>query len=311
MSFLLYVVTYASMLIFLAACIARIFQYSRVPMHLRWELYPVPHEKPSRVTHGGSYFESINWWTEPSDFSLLGELKFMVLEILFLKSLWEHNRKLWFRSFPFHIGLYLLIATLVLLALGAVLSIFVPASMNGLIGVTLKWLYMVAGTAGLILSILGALGLLIRRLADPELKIYTTKGDIFNLLFFIVTLGVLAAGYLLRPVSAPDMLDIVKGLLTLDTSFEIPGLIAAGLFLTALLIAYIPMTHMSHFIAKYYTYHSVRWDDASNRRGGKMEARIAECLAYRPTWAAEHMKADGKNTWAHIAASNPTSEAKK
>ena len=41
--------------------------------------------------------------------------------------------------------------------------------------------------------------------------------------------------------------------------------------LSALLAAYIPFTHMSHFVGKYFTYHAVRWDDAANRRGGAIE----------------------------------------
>ena len=107
------------------------------------------------------------------------------------------------------------------------------------------------------------------------------------------------------------MLAIIVGLLTWNTALEIPGLLAAGLFLTSLLVAYIPLTHMSHFIAKYFTYHAVRWDDAPNRRGGKLEARLAEYLTYRPTWAAAHMGADGKKTWAQIATTNPAQEGKK
>jgi nitrate reductase gamma subunit len=83
------------------------------------------------------------------------------------------------------------------------------------------------------------------------------------------------------------------------------------LFLAALLIAYIPLTHMSHFIAKYFTYHSVRWDDAANPRGGKLEARLAEYLTYRPTRSAPHVGADGVRTWAQVAASKPASETKK
>ena len=41
-----------------------------------------------------------------------------------MKGLCEFNRKLWFGSFPFHFGLYLLIGTLALLMLGAVLSYY-------------------------------------------------------------------------------------------------------------------------------------------------------------------------------------------
>lgn len=298
-------------MIFLIACVFRILQYSRTPIHLRWELYPVPHEEPERAAHGGSYFETVDWWTHKSHFSLWGELKVLLPEVIFLKGLWEFNRKLWLRSFPFHFGLYLLIMSVTLLALGGLLSIFAPVLMTGLFGISLRWLYEIAGISGLLLSMLGAMGLLRRRLTDPQLKIYTTPGDIFNLLFFIISFGVFSAGCLLRPHHSPDLLSLSKGLLSFDTSLEIPGLLTVGVLLIGVLAAYVPMTHMSHFIAKYFTYHSVRWDDAVNRRGGSLEARLAECLAYRPTWAAAHMRADGKKTWAEIASINPAQSDKK
>ena len=71
----------------------------------------MPHETPERATHGGSYFEASEWWRTPRHVSLAGEWKFMIPEILLLRGLREYNRPLWFRSFPFHFGLYLLAGT--------------------------------------------------------------------------------------------------------------------------------------------------------------------------------------------------------
>ena len=84
MTVFLYGLTYASVLTFIGACVVRILRYARAPLHLRWELYPVPHEEPKRVEHGGSYFETLDWWTKPTHFNLLGELRFMAVEMLFL-----------------------------------------------------------------------------------------------------------------------------------------------------------------------------------------------------------------------------------
>ena len=164
--------------------------------------------------------------------------------------------------------------------------------------------------AGLVLTVLGAVGLLVRRLTDAGLRVCTTAGDIFNLVFFIVTLAALGGGYLARGPTAPDMLALFRGFLTWDPNLEVPGLFRAGVVLSALLVAYVPLTHMSHFIAKFFTYHSVRWDDAPSRRGGRLEVKIAEYLTYRPTWAAKHIGADGRKTWADVAASNPAAEKK-
>lgn len=311
MNIFLYVICYFSIAVFLIACLVRALTYARTPMHLRWELYPVPHESPDRVKHGGSYYEEPDWWTKPSPRYFMGEIKWMAAEILFLKALWEFNRKLWFRSFPFHFGLYLLIFSVFILLISGIAAHVSPGITGGASGNVLLILYQVTGAAGLALSIWGALGLLILRSTDPKMKDYSTPGDIFNLLFFIVAFGTLAAGLIAGSGEASGMAGFVRGLIGFDTGIELPGLMITGLILTGLLVAYIPMTHMSHFIAKYFTYHNIRWDDASNQRGGKIEARLAECLTYRPTWSAKHVGADGKKTWVDIATSSPGQESKK
>ena len=146
-------------------------------------------------------------WKSPTRFHLLGELKFMIPEMLFLKGLYEFNRKLWVRSFPFHFGLYILIGTLALVVFRAMLSIFAPAAADGMTGSIIHLAYTFTGVAGLALAVLGALGLLKRRLSDDGDKdLHTTPGDIFNLVFFVVALGTLFAAYMFRPASAPGVL---------------------------------------------------------------------------------------------------------
>jgi nitrate reductase gamma subunit len=298
---LLYFVVYAAVLTFIVASITRAVRYAKAPLHLRWELYPVPHEAPERAAHGGSYFETSDWWKEKRTFNLIGELASMLPEMILLKGLWEFNRKLWRVSFLFHFGLYLLITTLGLVLVTAVLSLGLPGFALAII---LAGAYRITATLGVVLVLLGATGLLLRRLTDKALKNYTTPADIFNLLFFLATLAVLVAGYLSRP-SGIGVQQIARGILSFDTTLSVPPLLAVGLMLGATLMAYIPLTHMSHFIAKYFTYHNVRWDDAPNLKGGRIEAKLAEYLAYRPNWSAAHMGADGTKTWVDIATTNP------
>ena len=157
---------------------------------------------------------------------------------------------------------------------------------------------------GSLLALVGAAGLLVRRITDKELRNYTNPADIFNLVFFLTTLLVLVAGYVTRPEWL-NVQEIARGLLTWNTSVAIPPVFGVGLLLAAVLIAYIPLTHMSHFIAKYFTYHNIRWDDTPNMRGSTIEAKIAQYLTYRPTWSAAHMGADGKKNWVDIATTNP------
>ncbi len=305
MTALVFAILYAGLAAFLAASVVRAVMYARQPLHLRWELYPVPHEPPERVAHGGSYFEEPGWWKKPRAVNRLTELKFMLSEMLFLKALWEFNRELWFRSFPFHAGLYLLIASVKLLILSALLTIFWPAAMAGTFGAALGGLVAVCGALGAFLAVIGAFALLLKRLRDPELKNYTAPGDIFNLLFFLAAFGVLAAGYLMRGPDYPGTLALAVALFTFDTAVRIPPLMAAGLILTALLITYIPLTHMAHYVGKYFTYHAIRWDDLPANRAQEIQRKIAQYLAYKPHWSAPHIRADGKKTWAEIATTNP------
>jgi nitrate reductase gamma subunit len=130
------------------------------------------------------------------------------------------------------------------------------------------------------------------------------------LIFFLVTFAVLIVGLELQPPGA-GLRTVVRGLLTFQTGTPMGGVFAAGVVMASALAAYIPFTHMSHFIAKYFTYHEVRWDDRVNRRGGDIEAKLLPYFGYRPTWAAAHMHADGKKTWAEIVAINPAAEVKK
>ncbi len=306
-----YCCLYLAALVFIVACAVRAVYYARLPLHLRWELYPVPHEEGERAKHGGSYFEVTNWWEKPISFNLLGELRVMVPEMLFQKALWEFNRSLWFLSFPFHSGLYLLIGSTGLLGIRALLTLWAPRLMSGESGIVLHYACAVGWLVGAALATGGALSLLVRRLIDEDLKPYTTAGDLFNLLFFIVTLGCLVTGYLLRPAGSPPALAFASGVLAFDTALRFPPLLTLGLLLSALLTAYIPMTHMSHFIAKYFTYHAVRWDDRPNLKGSDLAKRVAEYLTYRPRWTAPHVGADGVKTWAEIASANPAQGVKK
>lgn len=307
----LFILVYACALIFVVGCVARAVGYARMPLHLRWELYPVPHEEPERARHGGSYFEAPEWWAQPFRFNLLGELKVMIPEMLFLKGLWEFNRPLWFRSFPFHFGIYALIATAALVGFTGLLAVLVPERLSESLLLALHYLYTATGIAGALLVLAGAIGLLMRRLRDATLRTYSAPGDFFNLAWFILTLLLLGAGYWLRRPADPEVLELTRGLLTFDTSLTPSPLQAAGLASAALLTAYIPWTHMSHFIAKYFTYHSIRWDDMPAVKARELESKIAQYLTYRPTWSAPHVMADGSRTWADIAMSNPAQQEGK
>ncbi len=314
MTTLVYVIAYLGIVFFLIAVAARFVFWSKMPMHLRWELYPVAHEGGGRAAYGGSYLEESDWWQKKREVSLLGELKVMVPEIMFLVALREHNVKLWKWSFPFHFGLYLVAGATLLMLFGGLVGAFLPAGVaapvNGIIATILPFL----GGAGLILGIVGAIGLFARR-RGRALRDYTAPADLFNLLFFIVTFGVALVVFIGFDRDFSLVSAFVANLVTFNLA-PLGGYGTGGLLLLlsvvllSLLTAYIPTTHMSHFVGKYFAYHSIRWKDDPNLRGGSEEKVIDELLHRPISWSAPHIKGDGKKTWLDAATEEPEVESK-
>jgi len=307
-----YIVAYAAILVFMVAVIARFLMFNRLPMHLRWELYPVAHE-PGKAHYGGSYLEEFEWWKKPRESSLVGELKVMIPEIVFLVALKEHNRKMWTRSFPFHFGLYLIIACTVLMILSAVLGAAWSAYAGSGLAKVLGTAVTVLGVAGLGLGLIGAVGLLSRRLTAQDLKSFTSPADLFNLVFFIVAFGVAFAHFLTADTDFARVSAFVANLVTGDLSAgALSPLLLASVVLLSLLLAYIPLTHMSHFVGKYFAYHAVRWSDEPNMPGGDIEGKIPDLLNQNVGWSAPHIRGDGqKKTWAEAATENPAADEEK
>ncbi len=306
-----YLAMYFGLFIFLAGCLRRILVYARTPLHLRWEIYPLPHEHPYRAAYGGSYFETQQWWRQPQVTNRRGEWRVMIEEILFLKSLRQFNRRLWLPSFLFHFGLYIAVSAASCAALALCCTLLPSRPHIAALAQVLAPISKFAGAVAAVLILAGACWLLMHRTTDPALKSSTHAGDIFNLLFFIAASSLLIGGYLLRAPGTASLGEFARGAVHFDRDLRIGTAFSAGLILTSMLVAYIPFTHMAHFIAKYFTWHAVRWDDRRNQRGSAMEGKVAGSLGYKPTWSAPHMGADGQRTWAEIATSNPTKEAQK
>lgn len=310
-----YVLSYLCMFVFILANGCRVYRQMMLPAHLRWEIYPVQHETAARVAYGGSYLEEVNWWEKTYERSLFNELRYMLPEILFLRGLWKENKALWRVSFPFHFGLYLMIATFGLLLVNALLTLWKGPGFasSGTVKTILDSLIILTGWTGLILGNIGSLGLLRKRWTDPELRNYSSFSDYFNILFiFLFFFSALAASVFTDP-----LLEGAKayafGLLTggYSPNSYLPGQSLFGgtaIVSASFLVAYIPLTHMSHMYMKYFLYHNVKWDDTPSRRGGRIEAAIMENLELKPTWGAKHIGADGQKSWLDIASSTPKEE---
>ena len=302
------VLSYVSAVAFLLGIVWRAVKIARLPIHLRWELYPVAHEK-GRASYGGSYLEEPDWWTKPRQSSPVGELKVMIPEILLLAGVWEHNRKHWLRSFPFHFGLYILAGLVVLLLAGGIATAFgmTVSSDAGPMGKVLYHLTYVVGYAGLGLGLVGTAALLARRVFNQDYREYTKKADYFNLAFFLLAFAVALVAHAVADADFTALRDYFSRLVTFDFSSAEAGPVAASsaveIVLASLLLAYIPLTHMSHFFTKWFMYHDIRWSDEPNLAGGKIERQINKALQYPVSWSAPHIRGDGKKTWGDVATS--------
>jgi len=284
--------------------VKRISAYRRNPQHLRWELYPVPHEGGGRAGYGGSYLEEVDWWTKPRESSRIGELSVMVPEMLFLKALWEHNRSLWLVSFPFHFGLYLTFGLVVLLVIGAGAQLAGMSADSGLLGLVVGT-STILGPIAFVLTLLGGLGLLVRRLSDADLRNYASPEHRFNLVLFLATMGVAMLTWAVADPSFEIARGFIAGLITFDLKQVSSSLFLLQVILAVLTMAYIPFTHMSHFFMKYFLYHDIRWEDKPNVNEPEIDEKLGQELGFVPTWSAPHVAIPGKKTWADIATFNP------
>jgi nitrate reductase gamma subunit len=189
-------------------------------------------------------------------------------------------------------GLYLLAAFVALLGVGG----WFPAA-----GPVLATATTVTGVAGMSLLAIGAVGLLLRRLTDPALRAHSAPADFFNLILFVVAAGLGLVTFATVDRDFSILRAFVASALTWGPSFELPALVAAEIVVGAVLVTYIPLTHMSHFFTKWFTYHDVRWNDEVNRVGGKLEAAIGRQLGHKVSWCAPHIAGEGKKTWVDVA----------
>jgi len=312
----LYSLTYLCCAVFVIAFATRIYRQFTLPVHLRWELYPVKHESSEKANYGGSYMEELNWWEKKRRRYFWNEIKYMIPEILFLRGVWNENRRLWWVSFPFHFALYMLIGTLVLLFFGAIFMVFGGTVSTGssVILSLIYYLTILCGFLALTLGALGTAGLLYRRFFDPELKNYSSLADYFNLFIFLIFFIFGLFAWLFTDLDFAGARAYLYGLLTLGGQPEghtgSQGFLGQiSIVIASFLIGYIPLTHMSHMFMKYFIYHSVRWEDSPNLKGSKIETAILENLGFKPTWASAHIGADGKKSWAEITTSG-SKEAK-
>ncbi|TAL35323.1 MAG: hypothetical protein EPN93_10555 [Spirochaetes bacterium] len=287
------IATYASIGIFALGMAVRVVRIARLPLHLRWELAPVPHER-DKHEYGGSFLEEPDWWMKPRERSRMNELLFMLKEIFFLHAVRKNNRRIWPFSLAFHTGLYCLFFMACLLVASAAMSAAGYAAPAALIETPAG----ILGGAAYLLGSMGALGMLVLRGLDRDLRSYSGLPAYLNLAVLFVLFASGGFGMIIEDGFIGEMQRFINAAMLAR-----PGLalyhaaaihLGAGLFFLALL----PFTSMVHFAAKFFTYHTVLWDD--RRMDAAMEKEVGALLGQPVGWKSSHLGADGTKNWIDV-----------
>lgn len=274
-----------------------------MPVHVRWELYPVPHEPASKFSHGGSYMEDSEWWSKPRAVNKFGALGIMLPEIFLLKSVWERNRSLWLWSWLMHWGLYLMVGTITLLLIGSVGVLTGVISTNsklGGFGETLSKMLRIISWLAVITGTLGSAGVLYLRLFSIKLRPFASFATIFNATLILALFSSGAISFLQNPDAIRQIFDLTVSLVSIHRITLPGGILASHVILLAFFLMYFPFTHMTHMYMKYFTYHSVRWDDQPLEKGGYKENSIKNSLQYPVGWSAPHIRGDANKKWVDV-----------
>lgn len=277
-----------AVIVFIVGNVVKFVEYANKPMHGRQDLYPIPAEEASRAKYGGSYYEDQGWYKQEPERNLFNEIVDMLEEIFFIKKLFQKQKSFWWISYALHLGIYCIIASVVIVAAGVVLPF------SGVLLALLGLAANIAGIAGGVLAAIGAISLIVKRAVDREFRVYTTPQEFFNLgvLAAAAITGILA--WLSHGRSLSFAKNVVKGMATLKPIKGLNKFSVLHILLFGFVILYIPMTKMSHYVGKFFAFHNVLWDNAPNLPGSAVEERIIAEASIKPDpdmqWSAPHYK---------------------
>lgn len=207
------VFAYVAIVTLIAGSLYKLSRWTAAPKNLPWGLYPTPDTG--------------------------GQLKEILEENLYQKSVLKYNRQLWFGTWAFHVGLNIIFLWLILLILG--LTSTVLAKIGGA------------------LMFVGLIYLLIMRSTLRHVRILSSFQSYFNLLLLLAI--VISGAYVgvTQAVTAELARSYLLGILTLN-----PVTIAHPAFLLHLLLVeffaiYFPFSPMFHMVSKFFTFHGVKW----------------------------------------------------
>ena len=151
------------------------------------------------------------------------------------------------------------------------------------------------GVLSMILVIIGSGGLLLKRISQPSLRIYTTPQEFFNL-GFILVVALTGLFNWLDHRGFDNVRALVSGLVHFQ-AVSVDGLFLLNLLLFGVLAIYIPLTKMSHYVGKFFTFHKVLWDNEPFLPGNEVAEKVKAGMAFKPSisWSGPHYPGQKKD----------------
>lgn len=273
---------YGSVVFSVVAVSVMTVKYLKAPLHLHWDLY-----------QGSSVYELQEWWAQPQK-GFKNKLLSTVLDVLFLREYRKRNRSFWYFLQTFHAGLYLLIIWHVWLFVSAPILNTKHSPGWGIL-----W-----GHAATALVFIGALGILVKRITDKDLRINYTPIHYAKWVFMVICLaGGFYAVHFHFEGNIINVLEYVNEQLAfeIESKLHAPVATSAHLLIAAPWLIYLPFSHIMKLFLRYY--HYFRWDEKPNLRGGVVEEKVKEALNKPISWSAPHIQSGKK--WKEVASKIP------
>jgi len=281
MESLLLILGIISPIILILGVAIKFYKISKMPLNVRWEIYPLPHEKGERGKYGGSYMEELNWLEKKPERYTLGGFKELFKEILYLHRVKKFNPYgIWIWSMALHWGIWLLFLWMAILIVNSVSGLEIASQLS------------ISAYLSYILGVIGVVGLIIKRVTVHDLRIYTYPIDYVNLLFLLL---LFASGLLsvMNKGGVNESITYLEGLLKGKITFaELSSMTILHFLIFKLFLIYIPFSKFFHGPVKYMTFHKILWDDMYQVKGSEEDKKISEQLNYRVRWSGPHILSD-------------------
>ncbi|OGN98990.1 MAG: hypothetical protein A2Y89_00170 [Chloroflexi bacterium RBG_13_51_18] len=298
MNIFLVALTYFAYIFIILMYAVKVIKIARLPVHLRWELYPVISEPKGR--YGSAYIEDEREWRKNHGKTVRKGIIYLLKENLKFSEYFKSNRWYWLVLFPWHIGFILIIVFHILCFFGALVMIAgnpVAADSVYILGKIFYYGILVCGVISFITGAFGSAGLIIKRLADRDLRAFATPQNYLNYVFTLVVFLSGIYAWIFADPTFYQYREFWRGVVTLNPVSVEPAT-AAHIILFDMFLIYLPFTRSMHYITKFFAFLWVRWDDRPNFRGSKVESDIKGLLDKPVSWSAPHIKSG--RTWAEI-----------